>query len=155
MRKIIVAIVAIGSLTLAGIGFAQHTHEHNANTTDNRVAVQFPPALKQHTLTNMRAHLQVISQIQEAIGKAEYDKASKLAEDNLGMTSLKQHGASENAKYMPKAMQDIGTTMHRSASQFAIEIQNTSATGDIKPAMLSLSKTTQACVACHAGFRLQ
>ena len=127
MRKIIVAIVAIGSLTLAGIGFAQHTHEHNANTAVTRVAVQSPLSLKQHTLTNMRAHLPIISQIQEAIGTAEYDKASKLAEDNLGMTSLKQHGASENAKYMPKAMQDIGTTMHRSASQFAIEIQNTSA----------------------------
>jgi hypothetical protein len=155
MRKMLLTIVAIGSLTLTGIGFAQHSHEHNANATDNRILVKFPDALKQHTLTNMRAHLLALANIQEAIGKADYDKAAKIAEQQLGMTSLKQHGASENAKYMPQAMQDIGTTMHRSASQFAIEIQNSSATGDIKPAMLSLSKTTQACVACHAGFRLQ
>ena len=38
---------------------------------------------------------------------------------------------------------------------FAIEIQNSSATGDIKPAMIALSKITQVCVACHAGYKLK
>jgi hypothetical protein len=52
-------------------------------------------------------------------------------------------------------MQDVGTQMHRNASKFAIEVQNTGATGDLKPALLSLSKTTQACVACHAGYKLK
>jgi hypothetical protein len=45
--------------------------------------------------------------------------------------------------------------MHRNASKFAIEVQNTGATGDLKPALLALSKTTQACVACHAGYKLK
>jgi cytochrome c556 len=56
---------------------------------------------------------------------------------------------------MPKGMQEIGTQMHRSASKFAIEVQNSSATGDVRPALLALSKTMQACVACHAGYRLK
>jgi cytochrome c556 len=56
---------------------------------------------------------------------------------------------------MPKGMQDIGTAMHRSASRFAIEAQNSAATGDLKPALLALSRTTQACVACHAAYRLE
>jgi hypothetical protein len=65
------------------------------------------------------------------------------------------HGAHDVAKYMPKGMQDVGTLMHRSASQFSIAAQNASATGDVKPALLALSKTTQACVACHAGYKLK
>lgn len=131
-----------------------HSHQHNS-APDNRVVADFPPSMQQHILANMRDHLLAISQIQEAIGKAEYDKAADIAETRLGQTALKTHGAYENSKYMPKGMQDIGSTMHRNASKFAIEIQNSSATGDIKPAMIALSKTTQACVACHAGYKLK
>lgn len=132
-----------------------HAQHHSAPSTDSRIAVEFPPAMREHILANMRDHLLAISQIQEAIGKANYDKAAQIAEDRLGMTALKTHGAYENSKYMPQGMRDIGSTLHKSASQFAIEIQNSSATGDTKPAMLALSKTTQACVACHAGYKLK
>jgi hypothetical protein len=86
---------------------------------------------------------------------AKYDVAASIAETRLGQAALKAHHAKENSVYMPKGMQEIGAQMHRTASQFAIEIQNASATGDIKPAMLLLSKTTQACVACHAGYKLK
>lgn len=134
---------------------AQHEHIHSAPTTDNRIVADFPPAMQQHILSNMRDHLLAISEIQEAIGKGNYDKAADIAETRLGQTALKTHGAYENSKYMPKGMQEIGSTMHRNASKFAIEIQNTSATGDVKPAMIALSKTTQACVACHAGYKLR
>ena len=130
-------------------------HAGNGTTQDNRVPVDFPAPMQKHILANMRDHLLAISQIQEAIGKGEYDKASDIAENRLGQTALKTHGAYENSKFMPKGMQEIGSTMHRNASKFAIEIQNTSATGDIKPAIIALSKTTQACVACHAGYRLK
>ena len=111
--------------------------------------------MKDHTLASMRDHLLAISQIQEAIGTGQYDTAASIAETRLGQTALKAHHAKENSAYMPKGMQELGTQMHRTASQFAIEIQSASATGDIKPAMLLLSKTTQACVACHAGYKLK
>ena len=122
---------------------------------DGRIAVQFPQELKEHTLANMRDHLNRLAQIQEALGKGEYDKAGNIAETHLGMSSLQMHGAHEVAKYMPKGMQEIGSSMHRSASQFAIAAQNASATGDVKPALMALGKTTQACVACPAGFKLK
>lgn len=138
-----------------GASNAQHNHSHGAPPTDTRVAVDFPPTMKEHTLSSMRDHLLAISQIQEAIGSAKYDAAASIAETRLGQTALMAHHAKENSAYMPKGMQELGTQMHRTASQFAIEIQNASATGDIKPAMLLLSKTTQACVACHAGYKLK
>lgn len=130
-------------------------HAGNSTTQDNRVAVDFPSPMKEHILTNMRDHLQTISLIQEAMGKGQYEKAAQLAEDRLGMNALKLHGAYENSKFMPKGMQEAGTAMHRNASKFAIEVQNTAATGNIKPALIALGNTTQACVACHAGYKLK
>lgn len=130
-------------------------HAGNETQQDNRIVVAFPPSLKEHLLTNMRDHLQTLAKIQDAMGNGQLDLAAQLAEDRLGMNSLKSHGALDNSQYMPKGMQEIGTTMHRNASKFAIEIQNSAATGDLKPALIALSKTTQACVACHAGFKLK
>jgi hypothetical protein len=142
-------------LIISSLAAAQNDHGHRASAADTRVTVEFPPAMKEHTLANMRDHLLAISQIQEAMAASQYDKAAHIAETRLGQTALKAHGAHENAKFMPKGMQDIGTQMHRNASKFAIEMQNTGATGDLKPALLALSKTTQACVACHAGYKLK
>jgi hypothetical protein len=133
-----------------------HTmHMGNSSAQDVRIAVDFPVPMKEHILTNMRDHLQTISLIQVALGNSQYDKAAQLAEDRLGLSALKLHGAYENSKYMPKGMQEAGTAMHKNASKFAIEIQNTAATGDLKPALIALSNTTQACVACHAAYKLR
>ena len=140
---------------ISTLAFAQHDHGHGAPSADMRVAVEYPPAMKEHMLTRMRDHLLAISQIQEAMGNDQYDKAAEIAEIRLGQTALKSHNAYENSKFIPKGMQDIGNQMHRSASKFAIEVQNSGATGDIKPALIALSKTTQACVACHAGYKLK
>jgi hypothetical protein len=45
--------------------------------------------------------------------------------------------------------------MHRNASRFALEVQNSSVTGDLKPALEILANMTGMCVACHAAYRLQ
>lgn len=148
-------VIICSCFTISSIAFAQHNHGHGALPADTRVAVEYPPAMKEHTLTSMRDHLLAISQIQEALGNGQYDRAAEIAETRLGQTALKAHNANENSKFMPKGMQDIGNQMHRSASKFAVEIQNSGATGDLKPALLALSKTTQACVACHAGYKLK
>lgn len=132
-----------------------HMMHMGVATHDSRIAVDFPAPMREHILTNMRDHLQTISGIQEAMGKGQYDKAAQLAEDRLGMNALKLHGAYENSKFMPKGMQEAGTAMHRNASKFAIEVQNSAVTGDVKPALIALGNTTEACVTCHAGYRLK
>ena len=154
-KIILSTVLAMCGIVIFKLATAQHDHGHGAPTTDARVAVEYPPAMKEHTLTSMRDHLLAISQIQEAMGNGQYDKAAQIAETRLGQTALKTHNAYENSKFMPKGMQDIGNQMHRSASKFAIEVQNSGATGDVKPALIALSKTTQACVACHAGYKLK
>lgn len=153
----IAAIAAIAALAAcASADHADHAmHEHAMQSADTRESVRFPPMLYEHELANMRDHLATLQQIQAALAKGDYDGASHLAEQRLGLTSLPMHGAHEVAPYMPQPMQDIGTSMHRAASRFAVEATNASATGDVKPALAALSTLTAQCVACHAAYRLE
>ena len=132
------------------------THRaHMGGAPDQRQPVAFPAPLREHTLANMRDHLLALTEIQEALAKADYDRAADLAEKRLGLSSLEAHGAHDVAPFMPKAMQDAGTAMHRSASRFALAAKDASASGDLRPALAALSQVGRTCVACHAGFRLQ
>lgn len=134
---------------------AMHQHPAPAMPPDTRLAEGFPEPLRTHTLANMRDHLLALGQIQEALALGNYDTAADIAEKRLGMSSLEAHGAHQVARYMPKAMQDAGSAMHRSASQFAVAAKDASVNGDRKSALGALARVTQTCVACHAGFRLE
>lgn len=162
--KNLVLVAVLVTLTPPSLGQHQHGtgHQHGVEAqgaakpaADVRLLVKFPPQMRDHTLANMRDHLLAIAEIQEALSKGWFDKAADTAEKRLGMTSLSLHGAHDVANFMPKGMQEVGTLMHRSASQFAVEAKNAGATGDLKPALAALARTTQACVACHAAYRLQ
>jgi hypothetical protein len=155
------AAAVSGVIVLAG-GFAMaqnHAHQahtgHDAVMHDTRVPVVFPPRLAAHTLANMRDHLLALREINDALARGQHDKAAKIAEERLGMSSLQLHGAHDVAKYMPQGMQDAGTAMHRAASRFAIEAQNAGVTGDLRPALGVLGEVMSACVGCHAGYRLK
>lgn len=158
--KLLTAAASAALLVAVGAAAAQHqgqqTHkDHGAAVTDTRILVKFPTELVDHTLANMRDHLFALQEIHEALAQGQNDKAATVAENRLGMTSLRLHGAHEVAKYMPQGMQDAGTAMHRAASRFAIEAQNSDVTGDLKPALGVLGEVMNACVGCHAGYRLK
>jgi hypothetical protein len=152
-------IAAIAMLMAGSVAAQQHDHhhhmDHGAPAADTREFVKFPPELVDHTMSNMRDHLEALSEIAAALATSEPDKAGKIAEQRLGMSSLPLHGADEVAQYMPTGMQDAGTAMHKAASRFAIEAQNAGVTGDVKPAVGALAEVTGACVNCHAGYRLK
>jgi cytochrome c556 len=59
------------------------------------------------------------------------------------------------APYMPKAMQDIGTNMHRAASRFARAAQEAGVAKEPARAIGALAEVTQQCVACHASFKVK
>jgi len=151
----IVAALAGGSATLA---VAQHQHRHDMSAPgapDARQFVRFPPALVEHTLANMRDHLQTLQEIQMQLGMGHSDVAAGIAEARLGLSSLQLHGAADVAKYMPQGMQDAGTAMHRAASKFAIAAADAGVTGELKPVFAALAEITAQCVGCHAGYRLK
>jgi hypothetical protein len=134
------------------------TADHHAGTSaapaDTRTPVRFPEPLRSHTLANMRDHLLALGQIQHSLSLGDFDRAADIAEQRLGMSSLQLHGAHDVVRFMPRAMQDAGTAMHRAASQFATAAKDASVTGDLKLLFGALARVNQTCVACHAGFRL-
>ena len=121
---------------------------------DSRQLVSFPEPMRLHTIASMRDHLAALQEIDMALAEGAYDRASTVAEQRLGMSSLPLHGAAHLAPFMPQPMQDIGTQMHKAASRFAVEAQNASVSNDVRPALAALGAVMQQCVDCHATYRL-
>lgn len=118
---------------------------------DSRQMVKLPEMMQEHMLANMRHHLETVDLILMQLAAGELDKAADTAEQNLGMSSLDEHGAEHLAKFMPEAMRKTGTGMHRAASRFALKAQE----GDSLLAYAALQKVTAGCVACHAAYRIR
>jgi len=118
---------------------------------DSRVLVKLPAPMQEHMLGNMRDHLQTLDAITRALAEGRWSDAAETAEKRLGVSSLAAHGAEHMAPYMPKAMQAIGTAMHRAASDFAVH----AAEGDLQQSVKQLGAITHQCVACHAAYRIR
>ena len=125
---------------------------------DARELVHLPPMMQEHMLGNMRDHLATLNEILGDVADSKYDAAAKIAEQRLGISSLSLHGAAHLAPFLPKPMQDIGTSMHRAASRLVIVLQDASITPtaeamrDINRALYAV---TSACEACHASYRIR
>jgi mono/diheme cytochrome c family protein len=116
--------------------------------------VELPEMMRDHMLENMRDHLLALTEIQQYLALEEYDKASTVAENRLGMSSLGGHGASHMARFMPAAMQQIGTQMHKAASRFATIVQEGGLEGSTPKIAEGLAVVMQQCVACHSSYRV-
>jgi len=118
---------------------------------DPRQLVQLPGPMQEHMLANMRDHLVTLNEILKHMANGDLEKAAEIAESRLGMSSLDAHGASHMAGFMPQGMREVGTSMHRAASRFALKAQER----DAPPAYQALVEITSACVACHASYRIR
>lgn len=157
-RHIVLRGIALLALTLAPHAIAQHAHGQGqpaAGSQDARRPVTFPGPLKEQTQSNMRDHLLALTEIQDALGRSDFERAADVAEQRLGMTSLTLHGAHDVAPYMPEGMQNAGTAMHRSASRFASIAQETAVDRNVPRAIAALGEVTRSCVTCHAAYRLE
>ena len=131
-------------LALLTMGFA-HADD------DERAFVTMPNVMQEHMLSNMRDHLAALNEILGILATGNLDEAAEIAESRLGISSLDRHGASHMAKVMPQGMRDVGTSMHKAASNFALKAQE----GEHMLAYAALSEVTAACVACHSAYRIR
>lgn len=122
-----------------------------AMAADTRQKVNMPEEMQQHMLSNMRDHLHTLDDILTNINNNKLDKAADIAERRLGMSSLDAHGAAHMSKYMPAAMQAMGTRMHHIASRFATLAQE----GNVLATYRAMQDLTATCVACHDAFRIR
>jgi hypothetical protein len=142
----------------AGPGQMQHGHAGHAMTEavpDTRTEIEFPAQLKLNTLAHMRDHLLAIQEITALLADKQFDAAADTAENRLGLSSMRGHGAHQVGQYMPQPMREIGQSLHRRASEFAIKIRDAGATGDTGPALKALARMQESCVACHTAYRLK
>ena len=143
MKKCIIIALILTTFGLPTFSFA-----------DSRQLVELPEMMRDHMLENMRDHLLALTEIQQYLALEEYEKASTVAENRLGMSSLGGHGASHMARFMPAAMQQIGTQMHKAASRFATIVQEGGLEGSTPKIAEGLAVVMQQCVACHSSYRV-
>jgi hypothetical protein len=147
MRRWWAALAAAGWLATAGPALAQ----------DGRAPVDLPAMMRDHLLANMRDHLLTLDRILADLAAERYAEAGSLAEQRLGMSSLRAHEAAHFAPYFPPAMQEAGTAMHRAASRLALVAADTDVDrsyAELVRLNAALAAVTTACTACHAQFRL-
>lgn len=174
-KKVKLVALAFGALVLGAASVAAQQGDHMSmhmmtQTPDARQLLDFPPPMRQHMLTNMRAHMEALSEILAAMSAGDAAKASAIANARLGLESAgaaacKPNGSGKTspmndmaammAQHMPEEMRAIGYAMHESASRFAVEAAKTAPGGDLKPALAALAQVTQNCAACHAAYRLK
>lgn len=169
------AAAAFGAALLGAVSVAaqqgDHSSMHKMQTApDTRTALDFPAPMRQHMLSNMRAHLESLGEILAALSAGDGAKAGKIAEtqlgrgspdaaacdpNNIGKTGAMGDMAAMMKRHMPEEMRALGMTMHDSASTFAVEAAKTPSRGDPKPALAALAQVTQNCAACHSAYRLK
>jgi hypothetical protein len=128
-------------------------------TADNRRLVDLPPAMRQHMLSNMRAHLVALGEIVTALSAGDSAKAAAIAETRLGLDSPGAAACNPNhsadapamatmmAEHMLDEMRNLGFAMHAAASTFAREAAKAQQSNDVKPSLAALSQVTQSCAA--------
>ena len=141
-----------------GTGSATETPRGAGAPEDPRELVRLPEPMQEHMLGNMRDHLATLNEIIGDVAEGKFDAAAKLAEQRLGMSSLGLHDAAHMAPFMPKPMQDVGTSMHRAASRLVITLQDASVSptfDTMRDVNRGLHEITTACTACHASYRIR
>lgn len=121
-----------------------------------RITVDFPPLIKEHTLASMRLHLEGLAHIQSELAQSQFSAAAATARHYLGMnSSMNAPNMQAEVHFMPPEMKRLGAQMHHAAEAFAESADNAVVTHDQAEVLTRLAEVTQACVACHAAYRLK
>jgi hypothetical protein len=122
---------------------------------DARQVVEMPPLQRALMREDMLHHLAALNEVLGLLNAGKLQEAADLAEADMGLNSMGKHAAKTQGmgpgRFMPDGMRGIGIGMHKAASEFAEVARR----GDRAAAYRALEPVTGACVACHAGYRLQ
>jgi len=125
---------------------------------DDRILVTLPPDLHHKMLENMRKHLESLDDILSKLAWGNIDEAGRIAEEELGMSSLDEHESAKIGPLLPPEMSQLGKDMHRAASRLVIAYQNAEflePEQGMKKFADSLQEVTSYCTACHLTYRLR
>ena len=121
-------------------------HHHEMGSMDMRTPLGVVGEMKQHQLANMREHVEAIKSIVGLMADSNFDDASKIAHDKLGLTAEMKAmcGMFHNEKF-----ENLGLAFHKSGDDLGDALK----TRDFNASLRALNKTMQYCVECHATYR--
>jgi hypothetical protein len=121
-------------------------HHHDMSMMDTRTSLGLSPEMKQHQLSNMRSHVEAIRAIVGLITENDFDKASSIAHDKLGLTPEMKEMCNmfDNEKF-----KILGLAFHKSGDDLGDALK----TKDVNTSLRALNKTMGYCVECHSTYR--
>jgi hypothetical protein len=108
------------------------------------------PAQKDALKATMREHLAALETIVSALARQDYEKAGEVAHFELGFPKHYEAMQREQGEGLPKKYQELALEHHQAAEDLSEAI----AAKETSPILQKLSKTIQACNACHGAFHL-
>ena len=122
------------------------SHKMVHTSEDTRISLALSAPMKQHQMANMRSHLAAVQAIVDLMAKGEFDQASAIAHNKLGLTEEMKNMCEMVGN---KEFSDLGLSFHKSADVLGDVLR----TKDINKSLNALNKTLGYCTQCHATFR--
>ena len=122
---------------------------------DQRQLATLPPPAQETLRQEMLANLVALNEILGLVATDKIKEAGAVAEQQLGLSVQGRNRDkpfdARPGPYMPQAMRALGMEGHRAASEFAKAAQ----AGERDRALALLPSLTNACVSCHASWRIR
>lgn len=145
-------------LSLAVVGEVQPQHDHPTakggssveRQRDERVALTIGSAAEAGLKLTMREHLEAIRDIVAELGRQDFERAAKVAHDELGFPKHHEAMKRETGATFPPKYHEFAMAHHQEAEDLAKAIPSK----DLKTILPQLEKTIGACVSCHQAYKL-
>ncbi len=123
---------------------------HTLSRKDTRVPLGITPAAAAGLQLTMREHLEAIRDIVAALGQQDFERAAKVAHDELGFPKHHQAMQREDGATFPPKYHELAMAHHQAAEDLAKVIPSK----DLRTILPQLDRTIEVCVACHRAYQL-
>lgn len=154
--SIIGGLAALVSLSV--VSEAQDHQEHSIakggvpveSHRDERAVLDLGPAAESGLKMTMREHLEAIRDIVAALGRQDFERAAKVAHDELGFPKHHEAMKREAGTTFPPKYHELAMAHHQEAEDLAQAIPSK----DLKTILPQLERTIGACISCHQAYKL-
>lgn len=145
-------------LSLPVVGEAQDQQEHSMakggvsakGHRDERAVLGLGPVAEAEAgmKLTMREHLEAIRDIVAALGRQDFERAAKVAHDELGFPKHLEAMKGEAGATFPPKYHELAMAHYQEAEDLAKVIPSK----DFKTILPQLEKTIGSCVSCHQAY---
>lgn len=161
MRPVGIVSIVGGLAALLSLSIVSEAQDHREHSTakggvsveshrGERAVLGLGPAAESGLKLTMREHLEAIRDIVAALGRQDFERAAKVAHDELGFPKHHEAMKRETGATFPLKYHELAMAHHQEAEDLAKAIPSK----DLKRILPQLEKTIGACVSCHQAYKL-